>query len=179
MLSKENTGLIVIDIQGNLARLVYESSTVLANCERLIQGATILGVPIVWLEQNPAKLGPTVESISQLLTGNTPVPKFTFDACLEPRFMQAIRETGKTSWLTCGIEAHICVYQTTLHLKQLNFDVELVCDCISSRDPANKELAINKLIHAGVTITGLEMCLYELVKDYRAREFREILKLIK
>ncbi|NLZ17546.1 MAG: isochorismatase family protein [Desulfobulbaceae bacterium] len=179
MLSKEGTGLIVIDIQGNLAHLVHESSTVIANCEKLIKGATILGLPIVWLEQIPAKLGPTVKSISRLLAGNIPIPKFTFDACAEPRFMQAIGEADKTSWLVCGIEAHICVYQTTLHLKQLNYDVELVCDCIASRNPKNKELAIRKLLSAGVTITGVEMCLYELVQDCRADEFKGILKLIK
>jgi hypothetical protein len=61
----------------------------------------------------------------------------------------------------------------------MNYDVQLVSDCISSRKRVNKNLATTKLIHHGVSITGLEMCLFELVKDCRAPEFKEILDLVK
>jgi len=54
-----------------------------------------------------------------------------------------------------------------------------VTDCISARTLVNKELAITKLVNRGVDISGLEMCLYELVKDCRASEFKEILNLVK
>ncbi len=179
MLSRENTGLILVDVQGKLARLVHESERVIAQCETLVQGAKALALPILWLEQNREKLGATVESLSLLLTGHKPIVKFTFDACEEVSFMRAVRDTGRTSWLICGIEAHICVYQTALHLRLLNYQVQLVGDCISSRYPANIQLAKEKLLHSGVGLTGVEMCLYELVKDCRAPEFREILALIK
>jgi nicotinamidase-related amidase len=179
MLNKENTGLIVVDIQGKLAGLVDDSDTFIANCEKLIKGAIVLGLPIIWLEQNPEKLGATVASLKHLLAKQMPITKFTFDACEETAFMQSIHQANKGSWLVCGVEAHICVYQTAMHLKQLNYDVQLLSDCISSRDPANKEVAISKLMHSGVSITGVEMCLYELLKDSRSAEFKDILKLIK
>lgn len=179
MLSKENTGLIIVDIQGKLARLVYNSESLIAHCQKLINGAKALDLPIVWLEQNPDKPGATVDELSMLLVEQEPIPKFTFDACEEPGFMHAIQASGRNTWLVCGIEAHICVYQTASHLKNLNYDVHLVSDCISSRELVNKELAITKLANHGISITGLEMCLYELVKDCRAPEFKEILNLIK
>ncbi|MGM3000377.1 isochorismatase family protein, partial [Bacillus cereus group sp. BC312] len=59
MLNKENTGLIVVDIQGKLARLVSNSNELVSNCTKLVKGAQFLGLPIVWLEQNPDKLGKT------------------------------------------------------------------------------------------------------------------------
>lgn len=179
MLNKENTGLIVVDIQGKLARLVSNSDSLIAHCQKLIKAAKALGLPIVWLEQNPEKLGATVDELSVLLAEQEPIPKFTFDACEETGFMHAIRASGRDTWLICGIEAHICVYQTASHLKNLNYDVHLVSDCIASRELVNKELAIAKLANHGISITGLEMCLYELVKDCRAPEFKEILNLIK
>lgn len=179
MLNKENTGLVVVDLQGKLARLVSNSDAVITHCKKLIQGAQVLGLPIVWLEQNPDKLGETAEELRVLLCDQQPIAKFTFDACEEPRFTQAIQASGKNSWLVCGIEAHICVYQTAIHLKNLGYEVHLVVDCVSSREQTNKELAIRKLTDGGVDITGLEMCLYELVKDCRAPEFKEILNLIK
>ena len=179
MLDKGNTGLIVIDIQGKLARLVHESEVLIANCEKLIKGAQALSLPIIWLEQNPEKLGPTVDNLAAILANQQPITKFTFDACLEPKFIEAVQAANVDSWLICGIEAHICIYQTALNLNKLGCNVQLVGDCISSRSLDNKNLAVNKLLNHGIDTTGLEMCLYELVKDCRAAEFKEILNLIK
>jgi len=179
MLKKDNTGLIVTDIQGKLARLVHESDELVANCEKLIKGAQVLGLPIVWLEQNPDKIGSTINELSLLLEPQAPITKFTFDACEEPVFMKAINAANVDNWLICGIEAHICVYQTALQLHQSGYKVQLVSDCISSRTLANKNLGISKLVSQGVDISGLEMCLYEMVKDCRASEFKEVLALIR
>ena len=179
MLTKENTGLIVTDIQGKLARLVHDSDTLIANCEKLIKGAQALNLPIICLEQNPDKLGRTVNELSTLLTSNPPITKFTFNAGTEPLFLEKINHFNVKHWLICGIETHICVYQTALHLQSTGCQVHLVHDCASSRTLVNKELAIKKLMAKGVDITGLEMCLYELVKDCRAVEFKEILSLIR
>ena len=179
MLKQEKTGLIVIDIQGKLARLVHDSDTLISNCKKLIKGSKALNLPIIVLEQNPKKLGATVQELSSVLESSPPITKFTFDACEEPHFIEAINTHNIDTWLICGIEAHICVYQTALHLQQLGLDVQLVTDCISSRTLTNKNLAISKLVNNGVAITGLEMCLYELVKDCRKFEFKEVLGLIR
>ncbi|MGF1694361.1 hydrolase [Vibrio lamellibrachiae] len=179
MLDKNSTGLIIIDVQGKLAHSVHGSDALIANCATLVKGALALKLPIIWAEQIPEKLGATVEEIRSLLPDHHPIDKFTFSACDEPRFLDAIKSAGVDSFLICGIEAHICVYQTAAMLKEMGFDVEVVIDCVSSRIPENKALAINKLNGLGVQSTGLEMCLYELVKDSRANEFKQILKLIK
>ncbi|OBS99642.1 hydrolase [Vibrio tasmaniensis] len=179
MLTKQNTGLVVVDVQGKLARLVDESDTLISNCGKLIKGAQVLGLPIISLEQNPEKLGATVSELNDLLSDAKPIPKFTFNACNEPKFIEAVQDKGVETWLVCGIEAHICVYQTAMGLLDLGYKVQVVSDCISSRTALNKDLAICRLTDAGIQITGLEMSLYELVKDCRAPEFKSILSLIR
>lgn len=179
MLKRENTGLIVVDIQGKLARLVQDSDALISNCAKLIKGALVLELPIILLEQNPDKLGSTANELSVLLNGIDPITKFTFNGCEASDFLYSVRDTKVDTWLVCGIEAHICVYQTAKGLVDLGYKVELVSDCISSRTSFNKQLGINRLQNCGIEITGLEMCLYELVKDCRFPEFREILDLIR
>lgn len=180
MLMRQKTGLVVVDVQGKLARLVDESETLISNCGKLIKGAQVLGLPVVSLEQNPEKLGPTVSELNDLLIDVKPIPKFTFNACDEPKFVEAVQQVKDVeTWLVCGIEAHICVYQTAMGLLQLGYKVQVVGDCISSRTALNKKLAISRLRDAGVEITGLEMSLYELVKDCCAPEFKLILSLIR
>lgn len=179
MLEKDTTGLIVVDIQGKLASLVHNSHELISNCAKLIQGAKILNLPIIWLEQNPDKLGGTVEELRILLNTSTPITKFSFNACEEPRFIHSMNTTEVDTWLVCGIESHICVYQTALGLKQLGYKIQVVSDCVSSRTVENTQLGIQALMNKGVDITGVEMCLYELVKDCRLEEFKPILTLIK
>ncbi|WP_348255563.1 isochorismatase family protein [Vibrio parahaemolyticus] len=180
MLSKGNTGLIVVDVQGKLATLMHESDALIENITKLVKGAKALDLPILWLEQNPERLGPTAEPIREVLENtHLPITKYTFDGCKEATFNVAVENAKVDTWLVCGIESHICVYQTAVSLRQSGYRVALVTDCVSSRTAANKALALAKLTANGVVLTGLEMCLYEMVEDCRAPEFKEILALIK
>lgn len=179
ILDRSQTGVILVDVQGKLAHQVDGSESMLNNCERLVQGANILGLPIVWLEQTPYKLGATVTQISQHLTDCEPIPKHTFNACLQPEVMRAIEAAQCRQWLICGIETHICVYQTAQHLAGSGFDIQLVTDAVASRSDANKQLAIQKLTNAGVLLTSVEMALYELMQDCRIPEFKRILDIVK
>lgn len=179
MLARENTGLIVVDVQGKLAQIVYESKAMIKNIEILIQGCRILEIPIIWLEQNPAGLGRTVPELQKHLNGYQPLEKFTFNACDTPKVVEAIADSGAVEWLVCGIEAHVCVYQTSLGLISRDYRVEVVTDCVSSRSKANIEIALEKLQDSGAGLTSLEMCLFEMLKDARREEFKKLLPLIK
>lgn len=179
MLKPDDTGLLVVDVQGKLAQIVHDSEALLANLHALISGAKVLGLPILWLEQNPDGLGPTAPALRALLTPAEPIPKYTFDACQAPTFSSAAEQAGVSTWLVCGIEAHICVYQTSRSLLERNYRVEIVSDGVSSRSKVNKAVALSRLAALGAGITSVEMCLYELVGDCRAEAFREILALVK
>ena len=179
MLDKRKTGLIVVDIQGKLASLVRNSEALIASTVKLIKGARALNLPIICLEQLPDKLGPTVSEIADALHPVKAIGKHTFSGAGCPEFINAIDSANVDTWLVCGIEAHICVYQTVSDLLKMNVKVQLLADCVSSRTLYNKDLAIASMQAKGATITSLEMCLYELVGDSLAPEFKAILQLIK
>jgi len=179
MLRKDKTGLVVIDVQGKLATIVHDSEAFIANLVKLVKAAKLLGLPILWLEQNPEKLGATVPELREVLNMVEPIAKYSFSACGEPAFVTAVKKAKVDTWLISGIEAHICVYQTALGLLYFGYEVELVSDCVSSRAIENKGMALAKLARKGAEVTSLEMCLFELIGDCRAGEFRNALNLIK
>ena len=179
MLEKEKTGLIVVDVQGKLAQMVDQSEQMITNITKLIEGAKILGLPIIWLEQIPENLGATVAPIANALQGLEPLHKSTFSGCGTAAICNAIQACKVEQWLLCGIEAHICVYQTAMDLKQQGFEAHIVCDGVSSRDPQNKALALRKFEANGIALTGVEMCLFELLKDGKTAEFKRMLPLFK
>jgi len=145
VLKIENSLLVIVDVQGKLAQLMFEKEKLIANLVRMVKGARILGIPILWNEQNPAGLGSTIPELTGLLTALQPQPKMTFSCCGNPAFMDELRRSGRRQVLLVGIEAHICVYQTAAELLQLGYEVHLVSDAVSSRTLENKQVGIERL----------------------------------
>ena len=179
MLDIKNCCLVVIDVQGKLAQLMYEKEKLFSNISVLIKSTKILGIPILWCQQVPKALGETVDEIRELLTDNEPINKSAFSCCGDEAFGQRLKQTGKKQIILCGIETHVCIYQTAMHLLDDDFDVTLVADAVSSRAAENKALAIEKLNAEGVSLSSTEMALFELLKDAKHPNFKEIAKLIK
>jgi len=179
MLNPQTTALLVIDVQGKLARSVQSSEEVIANIRCMVQGAKILGVPVVWIEQYPQGLGETVSEIAELLGDFTPLSKTTFSCCGSDQVMDELNRLDRKQLLVCGIETHVCVYQSVAKLLERGFQVELITDAVSSRLVKNRELGISKMSSLGAGLTGTEMALFELAGDSANDCFSEILQLVK
>lgn len=179
MLTRENSVLLVVDVQGKLAQLMHEKAALFANLARIIKGAQVLDVPIIVTEQNPAGLGPTIAELAPLLTDVQPISKMSFSCSDNEQFMQELHTLGRKQVLMTGIETHICVYQTTQSLCDLGYDVQVVTDAVSSRTAANKAIGLERMREAGAHMTSTEMALYELLQVAEGPAFKEILKIVK
>jgi nicotinamidase-related amidase len=179
MLKPSDTLLLIVDIQEKLFRTMHAKEELLVNVQRLVRGAKALGLPIVWVEQNPKGLGPTVPEIAALLPDRTPISKFSFSCCDNEACMLALRQMDRNNVLVTGIETHICVYQTSMDLKAAGFEVEVVADACSSRTPENKQIGLEKCRSAGASITSVETVLFELLRVAEGPVFKEILTIVK
>ncbi|MDM8527191.1 hydrolase [Anaerolineales bacterium HSG24] len=180
MLKIHNTALLVIDVQGKLAQLMYDKETMFANQKRIIEGARLLALPIIWAEQLPDKLGPTTPEIAELLQASCePSSKVTFSCCGNETLQNQIQQVERKQFLVIGIETHVCVYQTTLDLLEQNYEAHVVTDAVSSRTAENKALGIQCMHEAGATLTGTEMALFELLRRADHAQFKKIARLVK
>jgi len=179
MITLENCALVVIDVQGNLAHAMDGKDILFTNLGKIISGAKILGVPILWTEQAPAKLGKTIPEIAELLEGLAPVEKTSFSSFGSGRFARDVAATGRTHFVVCGIEAHVCVYQSVRDFLAAGYSVEVVADAVSSRDAQNKATGIGKMKNLGAQITCVETALFELLVTAESGKFREIQGIVK
>lgn len=179
MLKVDDTILVLVDVQGKLANIMHDSEELLANLSKLIQGANLLEIPIIWLEQYPKGLGPTADVLQEYLVENEPIAKMSFSAYGNEIFSEELRNSNRNNILVAGIESHICVYQTVRDLLHADLNVEVVVDCISSRTRRNSEIGINKMNALGAKQTSVEMVLFELLGTAEHPNFKEISKLIK
>lgn len=179
MLTKEETVLVLIDIQGKLAQIVDESERVIDCISKVVQGVQALQLPIIWLEQYPKGLGPTVEEVARHLEGLKPIEKITFSAYDTPAFVEQLEATGRRKVLLAGIETHICVYQTAAHLLANGYEVEVLADCVTSRTAGNRDVGIQKMLQLGAKLTSVEMALFEMQQVAKGESFKYISNLVK
>jgi isochorismate hydrolase len=179
MLEVESCGLVVVDVQGKLAQLMSEKESLFKNIRILIQAAQILEIPILWCQQVPEALGPTVPEIAQLLPDDKPIDKASFSCCGVEKFNVRLEALKRSQILLCGIEAHVCIYQTAVDLLSRGLDVTVVADAVSSRTTHNKQIALDRLAAEGAHLACTEMALFELLKTAQHPQFKPIARLVK
>jgi len=175
----DNSVMLLVDVQGQLAQLMHEKEKLFNSLELMIKGMKILNVPILWMEQIPSKLGPTIGQLSDLMEGNAPMEKFSFSCCKEPEFIKKFKALGRNQVLLTGIETHICVHQTGYELLNQGYQVQVAADCVSSRTKENKEMGLGRLVQSGGQLTSVEMIFFELMREARGDKFKQMVKLIK
>jgi len=180
MLDIENTALAVIDVQGKLTGLVHEHEKVLTHIQHLIRTSTSLGLPILWSEQAPDKIGETIDSVKDLLYPIfKPIHKRSFSCYGCPEYVEHLKSIKRSQILVTGIETHVCVYQTARDLNTHGYQVHLIADAVSSRHEFDHQLAIARMRDEGITITTAEMAMCELLKTADNAKFKEIMAFLK
>jgi nicotinamidase-related amidase len=171
--------LVVVDIQGKLAQMMCEKEALFAQTAILVKAFTELNMPILWCQQVPDALGPTVEPIQALLSGHQPINKACFSAWKSREFQARLIDSDRSQVVLCGIETHICIYQTARDLLENGFEVEIVTEAVSSRTPENKAIGLDRIQKMGGQVTSVEMLLFDLLKTAEHPAFRVLAKLIK
>jgi len=179
MLEVESCCLIVVDVQGKLAQLMSGKESLFKSIRILIQAAQILEIPILWCQQVPEALGSTIPEIAELLTGHEAINKASFSCCGAEEFNVKLEALNRSQILLCGIETHVCIYQTAVDLLGRGLDVAVVADAVSSRTVDNKQIALSRMTAEGARLACTEMVLFELLKTAQHPQFRQIAKLVK
>lgn len=174
-LDADRTTLVVIDVQEGFRGAIPDFDRVAQASATLIEGASIIGVPVVVTEQYPKGLGETVPEVAEHLPeAIRPLEKVVFSAAEAEGFDLE----GRDQALVCGIETHVCVNQTALDLLADGVDVQIAEDAVGSRTDENKRVGLQKMERAGAEITSVETALFELLGRAGTDEFKRVQKLI-
>ena len=179
LLDCERSVLIVIDVQERLAPAMHDLPRFLRNTEILMRAAARLQVPMIVTEQYPKGLGRTVEAIAALAPPEAVVEKISFSAAGSDGFERRFSELGRDEPVICGIEAHVCVLQTALRLRERGPKTWMVRDATTSRQPDSANAAYERSAAAGVDLITTEMAVFEWLRQAGTPLFREVSALIK
>jgi nicotinamidase-related amidase len=179
LIERDRSCLLVVDVQEKLAPAMADPAEVIRNAGILMQAAARLRIPLLVSEQYPQGLGSTVPELRALAPEPARVAKLSFSCAADPALQQRVRETQRSLIVIAGLEAHVCVLQSALGFRRAGHDVVVVADAISSRAPANREAALQRLRENGVEVATTEMVVFEWLGQAGTPEFKELSRLIK
>jgi nicotinamidase-related amidase len=174
------SALAIIDMQQAFRTKIAGFTEIAERIATMVAAAKLLDLPIIVTEQYPKGLGPTASEIKEALPESIEIiQKTTFSSCGVQAFAAQLGRSGAKQLLVCGIEAHICINQTVHDLLARDFQVHLLTDCVLSRQPYDKKIALRKMQMSGAILSSIEMALFELMRDAKHEHFKAIQALLK
>ena len=178
LILENETLLLIIDIQEKLIGSIKDNQRLIFNIKKLIDTCYLLDTDIAFTEQNPLKLGKTLESILE----NKKYPlfeKMEFSCTKNNDFIDYINKHNYKNIIVCGIESHICILQTSIELLEKGFNILIPRDAIGSRNEIDNDTAFLRLVLSGAVASTTESLICELCKTSRRKEFRGVSKILK
>ena len=179
LLCAERAILILIDLQEAFKPVIPDWDRLVSRARILVEGARLLGVPVLCTEQYPKGLGATVAPMLEVLHDTPRMEKTEFSALQNEAVARAVRESGRTQLLLAGVESHVCVAQTAFDALALKFQPFLAADAAGSRRAVDYDIALARMRHATVQVTTVEAALLEMTVNARHPQFRAVSKLIR
>jgi isochorismate hydrolase len=178
-ISRDQCSGLIIDMQERLFPHMDQKEEVLRKCLMLMEGLKVLELPLLITEQYPRGLGSSLQDVSLALGSSQAIEKTAFSCCDEPEFMNTLEKSTRSTLIIGGIEAHVCVMQTVIDLLEAGYSVVVVEDCVSSRNPDDKRVAMDRMRSEGAVIATCESILFELARTSGTEEFKAISRLVK
>jgi len=181
--SKERAALLIIDVQQRLFDVMpAEASAMVRNLQILIELALRLGLPVVWSEQYPKGLGPTIPALDAALgkhAGVLRLEKLEFSCTEAPGWPAIWEKVRRDQWIVAGIETHVCVYQTVRGLAEKGVTIHLPVDAVLSRTLENKRIGLGLCERAGAVLTSTEAIVFDALERAGSEDFKAMSRLVK
>ena len=178
--------LLIIDVQERLAAAMPPEgmAALTRNLLVLCEAARRFGLPVVASQQYPRGLGATVAPVEEALAALPPeqvhrFDKVEFSACAAPAAAALWSRLARDTWITTGMEAHVCVYQTVRQLRDEGASVHVVRDAVLSRTADNLATGLGLIERTGAVVTSTEVVVFDLLQKAGTDDFKALSKLIR
>jgi len=178
----DETVFFLCDLQTRFRSLIHGYEDVVTTTNKMLKVAKVLNIPVLVTEQYPKALGSTapeiiIDSLGPLHLGT--IEKTLFSMVTSE--VKAILNTNTRlkSVVLLGIESHVCVLQTALDLLELNYNVHIIADGVSSCNREEVPIALARIRQAGGQITTSESAVFQLQRDSSNPNFKTLSEIIK
>ena len=179
-LDPKDCGLLIVDIQDRMMRVIPEKDQVVRNSVLLLKTAKALSMPVVATTQYAARIGSLLDEVMVEMEDIEPIDKLEFGCFYNGKAKAHLQSFPEVkTWICCGVETHICMYQTVLGGLDCGFQMWIPADAVYSRTEINYQTGIERIRQIGGVVANTEMIIYELLHLAGTPEFKELLPFLK
>jgi len=177
-ITPENAAVLLIDHQTGLANGIQDQSVPEFNIavKGLVQTAKTYGLPTVaTTSAADGPNGPLLPIIVQTLP-DAPLVHRPGEICAfdNPDFRNEVAKTGRSKLLIAGISTEVCVAFAALAAKEAGYEVYAVIDASGTWNKLVQEVAISRMVQAGIKPITWVAVAAELQNDWRKERGQEL-----
>ncbi len=182
LLNPANHSLLLIDHQSQMAFAVESQpiEELRNNLGLLSASANLYEVPtIVTTVAEKSFSGPVFPEIREYF-GEDYIDRSTMNSWEDTRVVKAIADTGRKKLVIAGLWTEVCTLSASLSALEDGYDVYVVVDASGGTSQEAHDMAVTRMIQAGVKpITSLQYLL-EIHRDWaRSDKYNDVVKISK
>uniref|UniRef100_U5EQT0 Isochorismatase domain-containing protein 1 n=1 Tax=Corethrella appendiculata TaxID=1370023 RepID=U5EQT0_9DIPT len=177
-LEPKKTVFLLCDLQDKFRPGMRLFDSAVINASKLVRAGKELNVPLIVTEHYPEKLGHIVKELD--ISHAAGVYAKTLFSMITPEVENKLKEyKNLETAVIMGLEAHICLEQTTMDLIRLGYTVHVAADCAMSRSQEDRQLALKRLAQYGCFVTTSENIIFKLMRDKNHPAFDKVRHFVK
>ncbi|GAA1511091.1 hydrolase [Streptomyces synnematoformans] len=171
LLTPEESVLVLIDHQPfQFANLhSHEPTMVVNNVIGLAKTAKAFGIPTILTTVVEERGGYLIQGLQDVFPDQKPINRTFINTWEDSRVVDAVRATGRKKLVIAGLWTEICVAMPALHALDDGYAVYVVTDASGGVSPEAHDMAVRRLVQAGVVPITWGAVQGELQRDW-ARE---------
>jgi len=162
LLEKNNTCLVVFNMQLELIPILMNGTQLLNDCRWLVDVAKSFDLSTIIIEHK--KLGASSETLKEVAEKATYFEKTYFDFSKHENIRDQILNSGCTQFVLAGAETHVCLLQSALGLQKMGKEVYVLEDTCSARNKKDHKLGLKRMEKEGVHLITKEMLFFESIR---------------
>lgn len=171
LLTPEESVLVLIDHQPfQFANLnSHEPTMVVNNVVGLAKTAKVFDVPTILTTVLEERGGYLIQGLRDVFPEQTPIDRTFINTWQDERVVDAVKATGRKKLIIAGLWTEICVAMPAIQAAGEGFEVFVVTDASGSGSNEGHDMAVRRMIQAGVVPITWQVVLGEWQRDW-ARE---------
>ena len=172
LLTPEESVLLLIDHQPfQVANLnSHEPSSVVNNTIGLAKAAKVFDVPTVLTTVLAERGGHLIQAIQDVYPEQKPIDRTLINTWQDERVVDAVRATGRKKVVMAGLWTEICVAMPAIQAAGEDFEVYVVTDASGGVSVEAHDMAVRRMVQAGVTPLNWLAVVAEWQRDWAREE---------
>jgi nicotinamidase-related amidase len=172
LLTPENSVLLLIDHQAfQFANLhSHEPTLVVNNVAGLAKTAKVFNVPTILTTVLEERGGLLIKEVQDVFPEQKPINRSFINAWEDKRVVEAVQKTGRKKLVIASLWTEVCLAMPALQAQGEGYEVYAVTDASGGVSIEAHDMAIRRMVQAGITPMNWLAVLCEWQRDWARTE---------